>query len=141
MTDNEAIIRDLYAASEGPALDTERFIAMFTDDGYMLDMASGAKMRGQAIGESLAGLVDAFPDVHRELLRIYSMGDVVVVELATRGTHTGELKLPSGGIPATGKKIDVPSCDVYRLTDGRIASFHCYNEAIVMLRQLGVGAG
>ena len=38
--------------------------------------------RGQAIGDSIAGLARTFPDVHRELLSIYVAENVVIVELA-----------------------------------------------------------
>jgi hypothetical protein len=96
MLGNEEIIRELYAAAEGHGTDIEKFVSMFCDKGYMRDIASGIDFRGQAIGESIAGFVRAFPDVHRELFSIYVAGNVVVVELAIRGTHKGELALASG---------------------------------------------
>ena len=141
MPSNEEIIRELYAAGEGQGMDTQKFVSMFSDEGYMWDMATGMKLRGKAIGDSIAGLASAFPDVHRELLSIYVVENVVVVELATRGTHKGELPLASGTLAPTGKATDVPSCDVFHLENGKIKSFHCYNEASVMQQQLGVGAG
>jgi predicted ester cyclase len=141
MPSNEEIIRELYAAGEGQRMDTQKFVSMFSDEGYMWDMATGMKLRGKAIGDSIAGLASAFPDVRRELLSIYVVENVVVVELATRGTHKGELPLASGTLAPTGKAIDVPSCDVFHLENGKIKSFHCYNEAFVMQQQLGVGAG
>jgi predicted ester cyclase len=117
----------------------EKFVSMFSNEGYMMDMASGMKFRGQAIGDSIAGLASAFPDVHRELLSIYVAENVVVAEIAIRGTHKGKLPLPSGTLAPTGKAIDVPSCDVFHLENGKVISFHCYNEASVLLQQLGVG--
>ena len=97
------------------------------------------KFRGKGIGDSLAALASAFPDVHREIFKIHVTDNVVIVELAIRGTHKGELKLPSGTLAPTGKKIDFPSCDVFHLENGKIKSFHCYNQAGVMLQQLGLG--
>ncbi len=141
MLGNEEIIRELYVAAEGQGTDTEKFVSMFSDEGYMWDMASGMKFRGKAIGDSIAGFVSAFPDVHRELLSIYVAENVVIVELAIRGTHKGELHLPSGILAPTGKVIDVPSCDVFHLEGGKIISFHCYNMPSVMLQQLGVDIG
>jgi predicted ester cyclase len=111
---------------------------MFASDGYMRDVPSGADLRGQAIGGSIAGLAKAFPDVHREVFSVHASGDVLVVELATRGTHEGELRLGSTSVPPTGRLINVPSCDVFHVRSGKIASFHCYNAASVMMRQLGV---
>jgi ketosteroid isomerase-like protein len=137
MNVNEQIIRETCAAAEGQGLDTENFVSMFSDDGYMWDMASGTKFRGKGIGDSIAALASAFPDVHRELLSIYVAENVVVVEIAIRGTHKGELALASGTLAPTGKTIDVPTCDVYHLEGGKIISFDCYNLPSVMLQQLG----
>jgi ketosteroid isomerase-like protein len=139
MLSNEDVVRQLYAAAEGGDVDPDRIAALFTDDGYMCDMATQTTFRGRAIGECILGLLEAFPDLRRELLQVRSVDDMVVVELAMRGTHTGALPQPSGELAATGRTIDVPSCDVFRLKAGRIASFHCYNEASVMQRQLGAG--
>jgi predicted ester cyclase len=138
MLDHEKFIRKLYTYGEGDQMDVEKFVSMFSDEGYMLDMASGTKFRGKAIGDSIAGLASAFPDLHRELLSIYVAENVVVVEIAIRGTHKGELALASGTLAPTGKTIDFPTCDVYHLDGGKIISFHCYNLPSVMQQQLGV---
>ena len=137
MLDNEKFIRKLYTYAEGQGLDTDKFVSMFSDEGYMLDMASGTKFRGKAIGDSIASLASAFPNLHRELLSIYVAENVVVVEAAIRGTHKGGLALASGTLGPTGKTIDVPVCDVYHLEGGKITSFDCYNLPSVMLQQLG----
>ncbi len=140
MIENERLVRELYSAAEGAHVDPDQVAAMFTEDGYMRDMSSGTDFRGHAIGQSILGLLAAFPDLHRELLDVYVAADVVVVELAMRGTHDGVLPLASGNLEPTGKSIDMPSCDVFHLKDGKIAAFRCYNEASVMQQQLGVGA-
>src|SRR5450432_4130757 len=128
----EKFIRKLYTYGEGDQMDVEKFVSMFSDEGYMLDMASGTKFRGKAIGDSIAGLASAFPDVHRELLSIYVAQNVVVVEIAIRGTHKGELALGSKTLAPTGKAIDVPCVDVFRLEGGKVTSFNCYNLPSVM---------
>jgi uncharacterized protein len=135
---NEEIIRKLYAAGEGPGMDTEKFVSFFSEEGYMYDVPSGTKFRGKAIGDSIAALASAFPDVHRELLSIYVTENVVVVELRIRGTHTGELALGSKTVAPTGKAIDVPCVDVFRLENGKVTSFNCYNLPSVMQQQLGL---
>ena len=138
MPSHEQTIRELYAAAEGRGMDTEKFVSMFSDDGYMRDIPSGTDFRGPAIGKSIADFARAFPDVHRELSSICVAENVVVVELTTRGTHQGEMALATGTLAPTGKSIDVPSCDVFRLENGKVASFHCYNAASVQMQQLGV---
>jgi ketosteroid isomerase-like protein len=135
---NEEIIRKLYAAGEGPGMDTEKFVSFFSKEGYMCDIPSGTKFRGKAIGDSIAALASAFPDVHRELLSIYVTESVVVVELRIRGTHKGELALGSKTIAPTGMAIDVPCVDVFRLESGKVISFNCYNLPSVMQQQLGL---
>jgi predicted ester cyclase len=141
MRGNEEIIRELYSAADGRSLDTRKLVSMFSEDGYMLDVPSGTTFRGEAIGESIAGLASAFPDVHHKLHSVHLAENVVVVELAIQGTHRGELVASSRTIAPTGKTIDVPSCDVFKLEGGKIASFHCYNMPSAMLRQLGVDVG
>jgi len=141
MPSNEEIIRELYAAGEGRGLDTKKFVSLFSEEGYMLDIPTGTKFRGQAIGDSIAALASAFPDVHRELLHFYVAENVVVVEHAIRGTHKGELTLASETLAPTGKTIDAPCCDVFKLEGGKITRFHCYNYPSVMLQQLGVDIG
>src|ERR1039458_6625015 len=68
---NEKIIRELYAAGEGPGMDTKNFVSFISKEGYMCDIPSGTKFRGKAIGDSIAALASAFPNVHRELLSLY----------------------------------------------------------------------
>lgn len=138
MNSNESIVRTLYAAAEGEAKDTEKFISFFSDDGYFLDVPSGMKYYGVQVGEPVDAFDSAFPDMHRELFDFYVAGDVIVVELALRGTHLGDLQIADGTIPPTGKKIDVPCCDVFHLQDGKVTSFHCYYAASILLQQLGV---
>jgi ketosteroid isomerase-like protein len=136
--DNEQIIRKLYAAGEGPGMDPEKFVSFFAEKGYMYDIASDTKFRGKAIGESIAALAKAFPDVHRELLSIYVAGNVVVSEIRIRGTHKGRLALGSKTMAPTGKAIDVPGVDVFHLENGKVVAFNCYYLPSVMQQQLGL---
>src|SRR5918999_4623947 len=48
--ESEEIIRELYAAAEGQGKDIEKFVSFFSEEGYMCDIPSGMKFRGQAIG-------------------------------------------------------------------------------------------
>ena len=132
MRTNEDIVRGLYAVAEGTSLQLDKFVAAFAEDGYMLDVPTATRLQGQAMATSLAGLTAAFPDIHRELLEVYVAGDTVVVELRIQGTHLG----PLDELAPTGKKIDVPCCDVFRLKDGKVVAFHCYNMPNIMQQQL-----
>lgn len=138
MSGNIQVIRELYAAAEGQTLDLAKFVSSFSQDSYVRNMPAGMEFRGENIALVASGMADAFPDIHREIFDIYAMGDVVVVELAIRGKHEGALVTPDGAIPATGKTIDVPCCDVFHMRDGKVISFHCYNAASVLMQQLGL---
>ena len=135
MLTNEALVRELYRVAEGKNLDPDKFVSLFADDGYFLDMSSGQRWTGKAVREPVTGLISAYPDMHRELLKIYSTGDdVVVVELRLQGSHKGDLPLPDGVLRATNKKFDVPCCDVWQLKNGKVKSFHCYNNLVAVLK-------
>ena len=76
--------------------------------------------------------------MHRELYQMYVTGDIVVVQLALQGTHLGPLSLPFGTLPATGKRMDAPCCDVFELSDGKIKRFDCYPSGTIIFSQLGI---
>jgi ketosteroid isomerase-like protein len=134
--ENEQAIRNAYQVAEEK--DIAGFVAAFTEEGTFTDQSIGVTYRGQEIGDTVVNYAKAFPDMHRELYTFYSTGNIVVVELAFQGTHNGPLKLPSGTIAATGKRMDAPCCDVFELTDGKIKRFNCYPSGTVILTQLGV---
>jgi ketosteroid isomerase-like protein len=138
MRTNEDIIRELYAVAEAGSRDTARFISLFAEGGYFYDVPAGKKYYGEEIGVPVDAYAAAFPDMHRELFDFYVTDDVIIVELALQGTHRGDLHVAGGTLAPTGKRIDVPCCDVFRLKDGKVLSFHCYNAASVLLQQIGV---
>ena len=137
---NEQIIRTAYDLAE--KVDVKGWTPCFTPDGTFTDMSIGVTYKGPdgptGIGKTVEVFAKAFPDMHRELYRFVTVGDVVIVELALQGTHKGPLKLPSGTIPATGKRMDAPCCDVFELIDGKIKRFDCYPSGTVILGQLGL---
>ena len=134
---NEQIIRNAYHLAE--IKDIPGWAASFTEDGTFTDESIGVVYRGpKELGRPVEIYAKAFHDMHRELYKFYVAGDVVVVQLALQGTHTGPLEMPFGIIPATGKRMDAPCCDVFQLKDGKIQRFDCYPSGTVILSQLGV---
>jgi steroid delta-isomerase-like uncharacterized protein len=136
-SDNEKIIRNAYQVAEEKDLDG--FVNCFTPDGTFTDQSIGITYKGQEIAFTVQNYATAFPDMHRELFRVYDAGDnIVVVQLALQGTHNGPLNLPTGVIPATGKRMDTPCADIFEIVDGKIKRFDCYPSATVVMAQLGV---
>jgi len=136
MTANEAAIRNAYQVAENK--DVAGWIRCFTETGTFTDESIGVTYRDEELGRTVEVYAAAFPDMHRELFRFFEAGDTVIVELALQGTHKGPLALPAGTVPATGKRMDAPCCDVFRLVDGKIQSFNCYPSGTIILAQLGV---
>jgi hypothetical protein len=138
ISSNEKVIREVYSTAE--VKDTKAFVALFTDDGYFWDVSAGVKYYGNDIGKTVDIYAEAFPDMHRDLLKFFVKDDenVVIVELTLNGTHKGPLVLPAGNIPPTNNAINAPCCDVFYLENGRVKAFHCYTAGTIMLAQLGI---
>jgi ketosteroid isomerase-like protein len=137
MDSNEEFVRSAYAIAE--ARDIEGWIDCFTPDGVFVDNSIAVTYRGPSeVAKPVEYYGAAFSDMHRELYDIYVIGDVVVVQLALQGTHDGALHLPVGMLPPTGKRMNAPCCDVFKLANGKIHRFDCYPEGSVILEQLGV---
>jgi ketosteroid isomerase-like protein len=135
--DNEQIIRHAYKVAED--VDIPGWVAAFTDDGTFTDESIGVTYRGpKELAFTVENYAKAFPDMHREIYRMYVTGDIVVVQLALQGTHLGPLSLTAGTLKPTGKRMDTPCCDVFELSNGKIKRFDCYPSGSVTLTQLGV---
>jgi ketosteroid isomerase-like protein len=136
---NEVAVRNAYHVAE--IKDIPGWVNCFAEDGVFIDESTNTTFKGpKQLGEIVVIFGTAFPDMHRELFNVYPTGDRVVVELALQGTQNGPLKMhmPPGTLPATGKRMDAPCCDVFHMVNGKIKSFHCYPSRTVMLSQLGV---
>lgn len=133
---NVVSVRNAYAVAERK--DLEAWNRLFTHDGLFIDNSVGVTYRGHTLAEPVRNFGTAFSNMHRELYHIYADGNIVVVQLALQGTHDGPLQLPFGTLPATGKEMDAPCCDVFELEGGKIKRFDCYPEGSIILTQLGV---
>ena len=45
--------------------------------------------------------------------------------------------MPTGTIPASNRELDMPSCQVFEIEDGKVATFTQYFDLLTMLRQIG----
>jgi ketosteroid isomerase-like protein len=124
-SENEEIIPRAYRHAEDK--DIEGWVNSFTPDGTFTDQSIGVVYSGpDELGQTVENYALAFPDMHRELYRVYSTGNIVVVQLALQGTHLGPLKMPGRMLKPTGKLMNAPCADVFELVDGKIKRFDCY---------------
>ena len=132
----EQLIRSFYDAVNSQ--DFERFTSFFADDGQFKDVSSDHVYRGKSEIRGMAEKwVKALPDMKFQLSNVIGSNDVFCVELSLVGTHKGPLDGPQGVIPASGKKVNVPACDVIRFRNGKIQSLNCYFAATILLNQIG----
>ena len=106
MTASEKVVRDGYAIAE--RVDVDGFIAHFTPDGVFRNNGTGQEFRGRDVAIPLRVFATAFPDMHRELHRVHTTGDLVIVELSLQGTHNGPMDMGMGILPPTGKRMNAP---------------------------------
>jgi steroid delta-isomerase-like uncharacterized protein len=110
------------------------------DDCKLSDLATGATYRGvKGHRDFEQNWISGFPDAKAEVVNAFGSGDSVCCEVVGSGTHKGTLKGPSGGIPATGRKVELHKVDVYRCRGGRVVEGRTYYDVAGMLHQLGIG--
>jgi len=76
---------------------------------------------------------DAFPDGHMTMDDISTEGEMSVIRMTFRGTHTGDFY----GVPASNKKVEVTSIGIDRVVDGRIKEGWGELNMLGMMQQMG----
>ena len=114
-------------------------------EGVLSTFGKDAHYQDEAWGDSYAGrdgvrsyyeqLMVALPDLEIQVQRQHVTDDNVLLEVLICGTHLGSWR----GLPATGRRVEVPLCAVYTFDDGdRLAGERIYYDRATVLRQLGV---
>jgi predicted ester cyclase len=75
----------------------------------------------------------AFPDLSTSIEDMFVSGDKLAVTLIWRGTHTG----PYGGVPATGKPVEVRDSAIWHFTAGRVTEIFTLQDQFGLLKQIG----
>jgi steroid delta-isomerase-like uncharacterized protein len=81
------------------------------------------------ITERLTG----FPDLTTSIEDMFVSGDKLAVTLMWRGTHTGEY----GGVPASGKHVEVRDTAIWHFRDGKVAEILTLQDQFAFLKQIG----
>ena len=135
--DNARIARAIYDAFNDRDFDAGT--ALVTDDAEWLNVATGQTFRGpEGVRQNYEQWATAYPDGRCEDIEILAGEGFAVVQFTGRGKNTGPLGSPAGEIPATGRSVDVPFCDVLEIRAGKIAGGKSYFDMATMMRQLGL---
>ena len=129
-------------ASTGPGAVATRFYQLFTpttldqllelvDDDYVgHGFGNGGR---DTLRQSIEGMLGAFPDIRFTIEDTITEGDKIAVKATLRATHQG----PFFGRPASGNAVEVGSCDVLRVRDGKIVEGWWLGDSGSMLMQIG----
>jgi steroid delta-isomerase-like uncharacterized protein len=86
------------------------------------------------IKASMAGYVDAFPDMTLAVEDVVVDGDRVAVRVTAEGTHQGTF----GAVEPTGRAIKVTETDFLRVADGKVVEGWVLYDQFTLLTQLGL---
>jgi steroid delta-isomerase-like uncharacterized protein len=81
----------------------------------------------------LAGVINAFPDLHHDIVDMVAERDKVAVRLNVTGTHKGEFQ----GILPTGKKLSLHEMGFITILDGKIIEGWISSDTMRLMQQIG----
>jgi steroid delta-isomerase-like uncharacterized protein len=116
--------------------------AVLVEKGIYDEKATGRRLQGvNQILEAWQGWAKAIPDSKATFVAEYASGDTAVLEVIWKGVHTGPLQMPTGTIPASNRRIEIPACQVVKVEGGKVQSFTHYFDMMTLLTQIGAFKG
>ena len=116
----------------------ERDRDVMSDDIIHISATAGIITGIEAFLAFVTAFKQAFPDLHWEMREFIEGPETVVVEGVFIGTNTGTMVGPRGPIPPTGRRVELPFCDIWKVQNGRIVENRIYYDQITFLGQLGL---
>lgn len=113
--------------------DVERVISQMAPDATYQDMTQPPAHGHEAIREFGNKWVAGSPDFTVHVDQFVIEGDTVV----NRGVISGTIQNEFWGMPATGKRFDLPYCQVAKLKDGKIVRIWDFSDSATMAYQVG----
>jgi predicted ester cyclase len=127
---------------------SERYLAIarrwFTD-GWAGDLAMAGdifseELRTNGVLVGVAGPVarirdrlTGFPDLTTSIEDMFVSGAKLAVTLMWSGTHAG----PYGGVPATGKRVEVRDSAIWHFRGGEVTEIFTLQDQFALLKQIG----
>jgi steroid delta-isomerase-like uncharacterized protein len=116
--------------------------AVLVEKGIYDEKATGRRIQGlNQIIEAWQGWAKAIPDSKATFVAEYASGDTVILEVVWKGVHSGPLQMPTGTIPASNTRIEIPACQVVKVEGGKVQSFTHYFDMLALLTQIGAFKG
>ena len=133
--DEVEVVRGLYDAFNRRDLDA--WLASFAPSATWHEIPTG-EVFGVPDGVRLyyERFATAFPDGRCTHVRVRGGEGFAVGEFTGSGTNTGPLLTPEGELPPSGKRIDIPFCDVHLVESGLVTRTHRYWDTGTFARQM-----
>lgn len=125
---NKALVRKFFAAVENGDLGTLDTLVAENYDDHLPGQSPGR----ETLKSYFHQLRVAFPDIKLPISQMVAEGDRVAVLNSVQGTHRGEFL----GIAATGRRVDAPAFQLYRIAGGQLAEHWEVADFATLLRQL-----
>ncbi len=132
--------RDMETSERYMEIARRWFTDGWTGDLAMADDIFGEDLHTNGVRVGVAGPVgrirerlDAFPDLSTSIEDMFVSGDKLAVTLVWRGTHDA----PYGGVPATGKPVEVRDTAIWHFTGGKVTEILTLQDQFGMLKQIG----
>jgi predicted ester cyclase len=116
------------------------FTEGWTGNLAMADGIFSEEVRNNGVRVGVAGPVGrirdrltAFPDLTTTIQDMFVAGDKLAVTLIWRGTHTGDY----GGVPATGKPVEVRDSAIWHFQDDKVIEIFTLQDQFAFLKQIG----
>lgn len=131
MQENKDLVRRLVEASaRGGSAGEDVFDRDFRDHSIPVGLESSAEGYKAWMGKLRAAL----PDLRYLVGDVIAEGDLVCVRGQVEGTHRGEFN----GLPASGKIVNVPTIDLFRVRNGKVLEHWGGPDLGVLMQQIGV---
>jgi steroid delta-isomerase-like uncharacterized protein len=117
--------------------DVAATLATFKPGAARTELPGGEIADGpDAVADNYRELFTALPDLHFDIEpgSLCHHGDCVISETRVHGTHRG----PFRGLPATGRRVDLPLVAVFQFDGPDLVCERAYYDRLTLFIQLGV---
>ncbi len=135
---NLGVVKDWVEAVNTHDIDR---ICSILHPGYEYDLEYSSIKGVEAAREGWKLYLAGFTDFHYDVVLMIGSEDYVVSRLRMKGIHTGPFRFVGTDsledpIPPKNNPIDVPTCAIHKIQDGKIIRMWSYWDTATLLKQM-----